>query len=165
MNSTPEQDEHSRRISDTMTRVRLMMGRRIISRIAIARVNPELELSQLDTLDVVRRIRCESGEVTVGAIAEAMHLDASRGSRLVADLVSRGILRRVACQEDGRRSLIEITQAGEAILAEIRAVKQSAIDRVLQDWTPEERSQFSHLFERFIEQFYAAAQEPEKGDV
>lgn len=163
MSNNPGQSEDTQRIGDTMTRVRIMMGRRIISRVAIARVNPELELSQLDTLDVVRRIRCESGEVTVGAIAEAMHLDASRGSRLVADLVSRGILRRVACQEDGRRSLIEITEAGEAILAEIRAVKQGVIERALEDWTPEERHQFSHLFARFIEQFYAAAQETEKG--
>lgn len=155
-------DADAVRIGDTMTRMRLMMGRRVISRLAIARVAPGLELSQLDILDVVRRLRGEEQAVTVGAIAEAMRLDASRGSRLVAELVSRGILRRDACQEDGRRSLIQITEAGEALLSEISIVKQSMIERVLEDWSPEERHAFGALFERFIERFEQISQIPEQ---
>lgn len=151
-------DEDAVRVGDTMTRMRLMMGRRVISRLAIDRVSPGLDLSLLDTLDIVRRIRTEGGEATVGAIAEAMRLDASRGSRLVADLVGRGILRRVACQEDGRRSLVEITENGEALLAEVRSVKQSIVERSMQNWTADERHQFGILFERFIESFEQIAQ-------
>lgn len=149
------------RIGDTMTRMRMMIGRRVISRLAIARAMPGLELSQLDILDVVRRLRAEQQAVTVGAIAEAMRLDASRGSRLVAELVSRGILRRDACQEDGRRSLIQITEAGEALLAEIRIVKQSMIERVLEDWSPQERGEFGALFERFVARFEQVTHIPE----
>ena len=155
-------DADALRIGNTMTRMRLMMGRRVISRVAIARVAPGLELSQLDILDVVRRLQLEQQAVTVGAIADTMRLDASRGSRLVAELVSRGILRRDACQEDGRRSLIQITQAGEALLAEIHIVKQSMIDRVLEDWTPQERGEFGALFERFIARFEQVAQLPDQ---
>lgn len=148
----------AQRIGDTMTRMRVMMGRRVISRLAIARAAPGLELSQLDILDVVRRLRADQQPVTVGAIADAMRLDASRGSRLVAELVARGILRRDACQEDGRRSLIQITDAGEALLSELRNVKQSMIEQVLEDWSLEERHVFGALFERFIDRFDQIAQ-------
>lgn len=154
-------DADALRIGDTMTRMRLMIGRRVISRLAVARAMPGLELSQLDILDVVRRLRVDQQAVTVGAIAEAMRLDASRGSRLVAELVSRGILRRDACQEDGRRSLIQITETGEALLSEIRFVKQSLIEQVLEDWSPQERGEFGALFERFVARFEQVTHIPE----
>lgn len=159
-----EWDEETVRVGDTMTRMRLMMGRRVISRLAIDRVSPGLDITQLDTLDSVRRIRVEGGEATVGAIAEAMRLDASRGSRLVADLVGQGILVRVACQEDGRRSLVEITEAGEALLAEVRSVKQAIVERAMNEWTLDERRQFGILFERFIESFERIAQPTDRAD-
>lgn len=138
------------RISDTLGRMRLLIGRRIIGRTAIAHSAPGLEISHLDVLDVMRRIE---GEVTVGAIAEAMRIDPSRGSRLVADLVARGILRRDASQADGRRSLIVRTEAGDNLLAEIRAVKRSLLTRVLEDWPEDELSTFSRLFEKFVSGF------------
>lgn len=109
------------------------MRRRIVGRMAIANVAPGLDLTDLDVLDVSRRIAQTGGEVTVGAIAEAMHIDPSRGSRLVADLVSRGILRRDASQEDGRRSLIAPTDLGEKLLKEIRSVKHGLIEQMTAD--------------------------------
>lgn len=141
------------RIGQTMTRMRVMMGRRMIGRIAIARAAPGLDLSQLDILEVVVRIRREGGEATVGAIADAMRIDPSRGSRLVAELVSQGILKRDASQEDGRRSLIAPTEAGEALLTEIRAVKHAIVTQATHGWSSEERLAFSLLFERFLDGF------------
>ncbi len=146
-------DEDLFRIGQALTRMRLMMGRRVIGRIAIARVAPGLDLSQLDLLEVVRRIEHAGGEATVGAIADAMRLDPSRGSRLVADMVSRGMLRRDASQEDGRRSLIQITGHGQHLLSEIRVVKQAAIENVTHDWSTADRHAFATLFERFINRF------------
>ncbi|MCC2608908.1 MarR family winged helix-turn-helix transcriptional regulator [Neorhizobium sp. Rsf11] len=140
------------RISETLGRMRLLIGRRIIGRTAIANIAPGLDISHLDVLDVMRRIE---GEVTVGAIAEAMRIDPSRGSRLVADLVARGILRRDASQADGRRSLVVRTEFGDRLLAEIRAVKRTLLARVLEDWPEEELNAFSALFEKFVSNFEA----------
>jgi DNA-binding MarR family transcriptional regulator len=158
----PAREEDLARIGQSMTRMRVMMGRRVISRMAIARAAPGIDLSQLDILDVVNRITSEGGEATVGAIADAMRLDPSRGSRLVAELVGRGILKRDASQEDGRRSLIQATEAGEALLLDIRAVKQTIIRTVTADWTAEERALFGALFERFITGFEQACQVSER---
>jgi DNA-binding MarR family transcriptional regulator len=98
----------------------------------------------------MRRIE---GEVTVGAIAETMRIDPSRGSRLVADLVSRGILKRDASQADGRRSLVVRTEFGDSLLAEIRAVKRSLLAGVLEGWEADDLNRFSTLFEKFITDF------------
>lgn len=146
-------EESTFRIGQAMTRMRLMMGRRVIGRIAIARVAPGLDLSQLDLLEVVRRLEGSGSEATVGAIADAMRLDPSRGSRLVADMVSRGILRRDASQEDGRRSLIQITEQGQKLLSEIRVVKRAAVEQAVADWSDSERHAFATLFERFMDRF------------
>ncbi|WP_046631632.1 MarR family winged helix-turn-helix transcriptional regulator [Neorhizobium galegae] len=153
------------RVSETLGRMRILIGRRIIGRTAIANIAPGLEISHLDVLDVMRRIE---GEVTVGAIAEAMRIDPSRGSRLVADLVARGILRRDASQADGRRSLVARTDFGDSLLAEIRTVKRTLLARVLEDWPEDELNAFSVLFEKFVssfEEIYVVPEKPPEGEL
>ncbi|MBP2547623.1 DNA-binding MarR family transcriptional regulator [Neorhizobium galegae] len=159
-----ELSEDIARIGHSMSMMRVMMGRRVIGRMAIARAAPGIDLSQLDILDAVNRITSDGGEPTVGAIAEAMRIDPSRGSRLVAELVTRGLLKRDASQEDGRRSLILLTPSGAAVLAEIRAVKHSIIESATADWSAEERTIFGELFERFIAGFYQAAQGTDRSE-
>ena len=95
-------------IGQVMTRMRLLVGRRLIGRLAVQNVAPGLELSHLDVLDAVRRAET-SGEVTVGAIAEILRIDPSRASRIVAEMVTRGVLRRKASQADARRIVVAIT--------------------------------------------------------
>ncbi|MFB9951468.1 MarR family winged helix-turn-helix transcriptional regulator [Rhizobium puerariae] len=151
--ASPPSPEDVARVGEMLGRMRLLIGRRIIGRTAIANIAPGLDISHLDALDALRRIE---GEVTVGAIAEAMRIDPSRGSRLVADLVARGILRRDASQADGRRSLIVRTEFGDSLMAEIRAVKRALLARVLEDWPEEELGTFSLLFEKFVSSFEAA---------
>jgi DNA-binding MarR family transcriptional regulator len=163
--SGPASTQDFVRISDTLARLRMLIGRRVIARTAIANTVPGLEISHLDALDVMRRI---DGEVTVGAIADAMRIDPSRGSRLVADLVARGVLRRDASQADGRRSLLVRTELGDRLLAEIRSVKRSLLVHVLEDWDEQELNTFSEQFERFVagfESVYMKAAKDAGGDM
>ena len=158
--ATEETDDISR-IGRAMTRMRLMMGRRVIGRLALRNVAPELELSHLDVLDAVRRIS-QTGEATVGAIAETMRVDPSRGSRMVADLVQRGVLRRDVSQADGRRAVVELTARGTALFEEIHAVKTDIIMTITADWKPEDVARFGLLFEAFIGAFEQASRLPDK---
>lgn len=137
-------------ISHTMTRMRIMIGRRVIGRMAMAKLAPELELSHLDVLDVVHRTE---GDATVGSIAEGMRLDPSRGSRLVSDMVGKGLLRRDASQDDGRRSVIAVTPLGHNIIDEMRSAKIAIIRDVVSDWPQEDIATFARLFDRFIGRF------------
>ncbi len=143
------EDENLLRIGQVMTRMRLMTGRRMIGRLAIQNVAPGLELSHLDVIDAVRRAE-GSGEVTVGTIAEILRIDPSRASRIVAEMVTRGVLRRKASQADARRIVVVLTTLGQRLLAEIQAQKFALIESIIADWPAEDIEVFSRLFERFI---------------
>jgi DNA-binding MarR family transcriptional regulator len=132
--------------------MRLMTGRRMIGRLAIESVAPGLELSHLDVLDAVRRAE-GSGEVTVGTVAEMLRIDPSRASRIVADMVARGVLRRKASQADARRIVVVLTALGQRLLSEIQAQKFSVIESIVADWPAEDIETFSLLFERYISGF------------
>lgn len=137
-------------ISNTMTRMRIMIGRRVIGRAAIANLAPGLELSHIDVLDVVKRA---TGDVTVGAIAETMRIDPSRGSRVVAEMVGCGLLQREVSKEDGRRSIIGVTPFGESILAEMRDAKIGIIRDIVGDWAEDDIASFARLYDRFVDRF------------
>lgn len=154
----PDRADDIVRISGIMARMRLLIGRRYIGRLAISRAGAGLELSHLDILSLVRRLS-RTQEVTVGALAEQMRLDHSRVSRVVADLVKRGVLRREASQEDARRTLVALTDEGVAWLDRMNDVKHEVIGQILADWSHEDLELFGALYERFVEKFeqYAAA--------
>jgi DNA-binding MarR family transcriptional regulator len=143
-------------IGRSMGLMRLMIGRRIIGRIIISKSAPGLEISHLDVIEAVRRIK-QDGEVTVGAIAETMRIDPSRGSRLVADLVQRGMLRRDVSQADARRSVVELTDMARDHFRQAEIVKRSFISSLLVDWDIEDVHQFAKLYERFVTEFEAKA--------
>jgi DNA-binding MarR family transcriptional regulator len=139
-------------IGQVMTRMRLLMGRRLIGRLAVQNVAPGLELSHLDVLDAVKRAET-AGEVTVGAIAEILRIDPSRASRIVAEMVTRGVLRRKASQADARRIVVVITALGRKLLSEIKAQKLAIVQSIVEDWPGAEVEAFAALFDKFISGF------------
>ena len=160
---TPDRALDIVRISGIMGRMRMLIGRRYIGQLAISRAGAGLELSHLDLLSTVRRLS-RVQEVTVGALAEQMRLDHSRVSRIVAELVKRGVLRREASQEDARRTLVALTDDGVAWLDRMNEVKHDVIGQILADWSHEELEQFGSLYERFVERFEQYALDNDAGD-
>jgi DNA-binding MarR family transcriptional regulator len=139
-------------ISDALSRMRLMIGRRILGRLMISKSAPDLDLSHLDVIEAVKRSTAES-EATVGAVAEMMRVDHSRASRLIADLVQRGILQRTVSQADARRSVVELTQEGEAFKRDMQAVKRRVLESVVANWSKQDVDHFARLFPRFVDEF------------
>ena len=136
-------------ISDVMRRWRVLIGRRIISRRAIANVDPRIDLSHVDVLDVVRQLQQDS-EATVGGVARAMRIDPSRGSRIIADMVEEGLLLRDVSAQDSRRAVIRRSELGEALQAELRKVKMALLEDILGEWAPGEAEEFARLFAKFV---------------
>ena len=143
---------HRAAIGRSMGRWRVLVGRRVLARLAIDNVSPGLDITHIDVLDAVRRAAPHT-EVTVGAVAEAMRIDPSRASRIVGDMVARGMLERKASQSDARRILLVMTEPGQKLMAEIQAVKRRVIDSILADWPPEDVASFDRLFDRFVTGF------------
>ena len=91
------------------------------------------------------------GPLRQGALAELVHADPSTVSRHVAQLVERGLVRRVADESDGRASRLVLTDAGSAAIAALRRERESHLDRVTSGWSPEELATFTALLGRLLD--------------
>jgi len=89
------------------------------------------------------------GPMRASALATSVHADLSTVSRQVTVLVSRGLLERRADQCDGRASLLAVTAAGQAAIAEHEQGRQAFFDAVLADWSTGEMRQFAQQLEQF----------------
>ena len=90
------------------------------------------------------------GALRQGALAELVHADPSTVSRHVTLLVDRGLVRRVADEQDGRASRLVVTPAGEAVLEQMRQERDGLIAQVTADWTPDELATFTRQLHRFV---------------
>lgn len=141
------------RISAALGQMRMLVGRRLIGRMALENVAPDLDLSDLDVLGLVPRDAPEGTGFAIGDVARAMRVDPSRASRIVTSLTERGFLRRVSDPEDARRTILCRTPEGDRIFAEIRRIKLEVLTEILADWSAEEMATFGVLFERFVGAF------------
>lgn len=78
-------------------------------------------------------------------------LDPSTVSRAVAALVRAGLVERAADPDDGRASVLAVTDAGRGAYAEVIAQHENRLAEALRGWTAEELETFSALLRRFTE--------------
>jgi DNA-binding MarR family transcriptional regulator len=141
-------------IDATMTRIRRSMTRRELVTEILKELDPQLDLAGLDVMSAVMHWHPESEadaarEVTVGTVAERLGIDPSRASRIVADVVERGYIRRAASQTDSRRIVLEATDKGMEFGDEWRRRKSEIFVASFEDWTEDELLTFARLIERF----------------
>jgi DNA-binding MarR family transcriptional regulator len=91
------------------------------------------------------------GPLRQGALAELVHADPSTVSRHVAQLVERGLVRRVADESDGRASRLVVTDAGSAAIVALRRERESHLERVTAGWSPDDLATFTDLFGRLLD--------------
>ncbi|MEU3015547.1 MarR family winged helix-turn-helix transcriptional regulator [Nocardia asteroides] len=106
---------------------------------------------------VLFRLVCD-GPMRSGALAEAVHSDASTVSRQVAQLVERGLVRRTADPDDGRATVLEATEHGRETAERIRTRRRESVAIVTEDWSDEDRASFAALLTRFVDDYDAARQ-------
>ncbi|MFD7103522.1 MarR family winged helix-turn-helix transcriptional regulator [Streptomyces celluloflavus] len=89
------------------------------------------------------------GETTVGGLAAAMGVAQPVASRTVAACIEEGLLRRAASQSDGRRTVLELTEHGEAERTRFATEQRKAFQEITAAWSPEEQIQFARLLVRY----------------
>jgi DNA-binding MarR family transcriptional regulator len=132
---------------------RRRMARRELGQKALKVLGAEIDLAQFDVLIAIDAPTNEfgetNGETMVNTIADRLAIDPSRASRLVAEMVEAGYAVRVASQADARRTLVQLTEAGRAIVDGVRAYKFLLIGSFLDNWKPKEIETFVTLLNRF----------------
>jgi DNA-binding MarR family transcriptional regulator len=129
-------------------------NKRELGRRALIELGVELDLAQLDVLVAIEAPQNEFGdqsdaETMVATVAERLALDPSRASRLVSEMVEAGYACRAVSQADARRTIIELTPTGQAIVQAVRAYKFLIFGDFLSGWSKDELALFTPLLNRF----------------
>ena len=118
---------------DALAQLMMTVGRRFRARLDGDTVDPS-QAALLYTL------KCR-GALRLGDIAEAMKLDASTVSRHVQQLGDRGFVERVPDPEDGRASIISLTDDGRDGLRSSFEQRRNILAEAIADWSEAEREQ------------------------
>lgn len=141
----------------------------------LTRLKLDLEVAHYQGLLAMIRITFGVGrqatKPTVGLVAEELSVDPSRASRIVADLVGRGYVRREVAQDDARRSVLSLTDLGLTTMGRFRTEKWRIMAQVFRDWEPETIAHFargiraySEGVQRAIAEMTAAPSGPGSGE-
>ncbi|WP_255553535.1 MarR family winged helix-turn-helix transcriptional regulator [Maritimibacter sp. DP1N21-5] len=90
-------------------------------------------------------------EPTVGMMAEEMTIDPSRASRIASELIGGGYLERGAAQDDGRKSVLLLTEKGRKAFLTVRDLRWQRMVSLFSDWSETDIETFSDLFGRYVE--------------
>ena len=85
----------------------------------------------------------------VSVLAEVIHSDISTVSRQVSTLVGHGLLEKISDPEDGRAQLVRLSDEGHALLSAIQQQRNEWFRELMDDWTPDQASDFAAHLERF----------------
>ncbi|WP_067544286.1 MarR family winged helix-turn-helix transcriptional regulator [Nocardia crassostreae] len=90
-------------------------------------------------------------EVTVGMVAELLGVDPSVASRMVSDNIKAGYLVRAASQQDGRRTVLELSADGRDLMTRFRKHQRDAFDYITADWSEQDRLEFARLMLQYVD--------------
>ena len=139
-------------IERAMVRIRRSQTRRAIGRLMERQLGTLFNIDHSFVVDALEDTRDVPGnEPSVGTVAEHLGVDPSRASRMVADAVRGGYVRRVASQADGRRACLELTAAGRKLLRTISSFRKRVFSNVMASWSESECAEFARLLAKFVE--------------
>ncbi len=90
----------------------------------------------------------ECGPLRSTLLASRLHSDPSTISRQVAHLVQQGLVERTADPEDGRASLLGVTDTGREHLSEARRYRDRKLAELMRHWPAADRQTLALLLDR-----------------
>ena len=89
------------------------------------------------------------GPLRASAMAEVFDVDKGAISRQVAHLASLGLVRGDADPEDGRATLLSVTDEARTRMADLDAHRRKRLDERLGDWPDEELAELVAMLARY----------------
>jgi DNA-binding MarR family transcriptional regulator len=140
------------RIDRAMVRIRRSQTRRTIGRLMERDLGTRFNMAHSFVVDALDEARSSLGEEpSVGMVAEHLGVDPSRASRMVADALRGGCVRRVASQADGRRMHLELTGAGRKLLRTASRFRRHLFSKEMARWPDRDCVEFARLLTKFTE--------------
>jgi DNA-binding MarR family transcriptional regulator len=108
--------------------------------------------AQVQHILVLEAVHASRGEASINAVAHQLGLDHSGASRMVKDASRAGYLTRGESEEDRRRTVLRVSQAGEALLQAAHQWQRKTFDELTQGWAEHDREQFAGYLSRLANQ-------------
>jgi DNA-binding MarR family transcriptional regulator len=143
-------DKYTEDPADVIERAFITVRRRQTRRSLAQLARTSLPPASFDVLDVIEAAEQAGTIATVSSLAEALHIDQPRASKLVALAVEVGLVRREADQADGRRSRLVRTAAGRRASERVHRFRRGVFARAMAEWSAHERAQFAAFLDRFV---------------
>lgn len=122
----------------------MLLGRHGLLSTARARTDGRLERSAYVLLS---RLQIE-GPMSISQLSDAFGLDASTLNRQTAAMMHAGLVERIPDPEGGIARKFRVTAEGEKRLNADREANVRGLERVLENWTPEEVGVLAAVLER-----------------
>jgi len=146
-------------VEQAMVAIRRRQSRRSLGRRAEREHGLAVSIAVTEGLDVVEDNSDSGEQTTVTGLGRRLGIDQPRASKVAGQAIAAGLLRRVADQHDGRRSLLELTPGGRAYLERVHQYRRSQLAAAMSGWTDQERETFADLLTRFV----TALDQPDNG--
>ncbi len=153
VDETPEEagDEAlGREVEAVLSASRALVG--VVAR-SLAEVLDQVTLVQFRVLVVLG----SQGSLRSGVLAERLGIHQSTFTRTADRLVAQGWVRRDTSPESRREVVVDLTEAGRALVEEVTLRRAADVERILASASPRERARIRAGFEAFAR----AAGEPE----
>jgi DNA-binding MarR family transcriptional regulator len=109
---------------------------------------------------VILRHLQQDGPQNVSAIADRLNLDGSTVTRQVTALQQDGLIDRRPDPRDGRGTVITPTALGLKQVDAVRAARRELYDKVLADWSGDDRNELAATLERLTNAIDAYVRRP-----
>jgi DNA-binding MarR family transcriptional regulator len=120
---------------------------RRVQHIHIFTANGEMDLER-SAYGIMCRL-ADEGPQRLGYLAHAFGLDPSTITRQVQALERAGLVARSPDPADRRASILDLTDEGRAVLARTREHRRRRLEKILADWSEEDRTELGRLLEKF----------------
>jgi DNA-binding MarR family transcriptional regulator len=138
-------------LDEVLVDVRRVLQRPGYRRRLLAAVGGPVELASLRVLRAVER--APSPAPSIGDVAEVLAVDPSTASRTVDRCVAAGHLTRRPCPDDRRRSRLELTAEGRAVLARVTGARRELLAEVTAAWDPADLARLADLLATLVAGF------------
>ncbi len=132
---------------------RALLSRRLMSALT-SEAGPKLSPPALHAIFVLSQSRRR-----VGSLAKTLGLDESTVTRLVDRLEANGLAERRQAEDDRRAVAVELTPAGEELVARMHEHRRAFMAEVLKLLDPNEREEFVRLTAKAADALRAREQE------
>lgn len=129
----------------TIRRLRRSMIKPPAMLVPVPSLGRQVDIAKIFACDAVEELSSSGGSVTVKDVASSLDLEHSTVSRLLSEAESEGFLTRGTDPDDRRRTTVELTDIGHAVVSDATAMTRFFTRLLLADWDRDDLDQLTRL--------------------